>query len=67
MKYLNFRENSDSGPFTNYVTRFSPFFDHPPTYGNVLTIILFITHHTRVCNSNTLADHPPTPMVVHNL
>ena len=44
-----------------------PFFDHPPTYSNVLTEILLMTHYTRLCNSNAFADHPPTPSTLRNL
>ena len=55
------------GPFTNYVTHFLLVFDHPPTYSNVLAIILLMTFHTRVCNSHILADHPPTPIALRNM
>ena len=37
------------GPFTYYVTHFLLFFDHPPTHGNALAIILLMTYITRVC------------------
>ena len=47
------------GTFTYYVTQFSLYFDHPPTHGNAFTVILLIEYHTRLCNSNTFADHPP--------
>ena len=55
------------GLFTNYVMRFLLFFDHPPTHGNVLPIISLMTCHTRVCNSNPFADHPPTPTALRNM
>ena len=52
------------GLFTNYVTHF---FDHPPTHGNILAMILLKTHHTRVCYHNAFAGHPPTPIAFCNL
>ena len=48
------------GLFTNYVMRFSPFFDHPPTYGYVLASILLIIYLIKVCDSYILlTTHPP--------
>ena len=55
------------GPFTNYITHFLPFFDHPPTHGNVFAITLLMIYHTKVCNSNAFADHPPTSVALRNL
>ena len=55
------------GPFTNYVTCFLQFFDHPPTHGNVFAIILLMIYHTRVWHSNAFADHPPTSIALRNL
>ena len=55
------------GPFTNYVTHFLLFFDHPPTHSNALAIILLMTYNTRVCYSNTFANHPPTPAALRNM
>ena len=55
------------GPFTNYVPHFSLFFDHSPTYSNVFAITLLMTYYTRICNSNTFADYPPTLTVLRNL
>ena len=54
-------------PFTYYVTHLLLFFDHPPTYSNVLAIILLMIYDTRLCNSNAFADHPPTPAALRNL
>ena len=42
-------------------------FYHPPTYCNVLAVILLMTYHTRLCNSNTFADHPPTPSALRDM
>ena len=55
------------GLFTNYVTHFLLFFDHPPTHSNTLAIILLMTYNTRVCYSNTFANHPPTPAALRNM
>ena len=55
------------GPFTNYVTHFLLFFDHPPTHSNALAIILLMTYNTRVCYSNAFANHPPTPAALRNM
>ena len=55
------------GPFTNYVTHFLLFFDHPPTYSNALVIHLLITYYIKVCDSNAIAYHPPTPVALRNL
>ena len=60
-------QNFPKGPFTNYVTHFSVFFDHPPTHSNALAIILLMTYNTRVCYSNTFANHPPTPPALRNM
>ena len=49
------------GSFTNYVTYFLLFFEQLPIHRNVLVVTLLMIYHTRVCNSNTFADHPPTP------
>ena len=48
------------GSFTYYVLHFPLFFEHPPTYGYVLTIILLNIYLNKVCNSHTLLTaHPP--------
>ena len=49
------------GPFTNYVTHFWLFFDHPSTYGYVLALNLLINYFSKAFNSYTFADHLPTP------
>ena len=41
------------GAFSNYVTQFLQFFDHPPIYSTVLTVILLMTY-----NSNAIVDRP---------
>ena len=43
------------GAFQKLRNAFFTVFDHPPTYGKALAIILLKNHHTRVCNSNALA------------
>ena len=35
------------GTVQNYATRFSPFLDHPITYGNDFAIILLMIYHTK--------------------
>ena len=48
------------GPFSNYVTHFWLFFDHPPTYGYVFAPILLINYLSKAFKRYTFADHPPT-------
>ena len=43
--------------FTNYVTHFLLFFDHPPTNSNTLVIIFLMTYNTRVYYSNAFTNH----------
>ena len=57
----------DKGPFTDYVTHFSLFFDHPPTFSNALALTLLLTYHTIVFNCNAFANHPPIPIALRNL
>ena len=54
-------------PFTNYVTHFLLFFNHPPTHSNPLAIILLMNYDTRVCQGNAFANHPPTPAALRNM
>ena len=53
--------------FTNYVTHFLLFFDHPPTHSNALAIISLMTYNAKVCYSNAFANHPPSPAALRNL
>ena len=53
------------GPFTNCLTHFLLFFDHPPTHSNALAIILLVTYNTRVYYSKVFANDPPIPL--HNM
>ena len=42
-------------------------FHSATTYSNILSIALLMTYHTGLGNSNTFADHPPTPTALRNL
>ena len=66
-KLLSKKISHFSVSFKNYVMHFLPFFDHPPTHGNILDMISLMTHHARVCYSNAFADHPTTPIALRNL
>ena len=46
---------------------FSTVFDHQPTYGNVLAVILLMKYHTRPFNSDTFVGNLPNPTVLRNL
>ena len=52
--------SNDFKEFTNYVTHFLLLFDHPPTYGYVLAMILLINYLVKVSNSYTFIQHPTT-------
>ena len=55
------------GPFTNHVTQFSRFFDHPPTCSYALTVILTTNYSIKVSDGYIFANHPPTSNTYPNL